>query len=98
MRLYGLWHGGSGYSAPEDSDLEAFTSIADARDKLINRYRYGYWQRSRFDFVERPVADVLTPCVGDDTSILLYGSRDSLDYPGWRLSLGSRGGVRTERL
>ncbi|MFC0861685.1 hypothetical protein ACFHYQ_05170 [Sphaerimonospora cavernae] len=96
-RWFGLWHGGSGYGPPEPDDLEEFSSLAEARSKLLDRYHYGHWQRSRFAFTGREVAEVLTPCVGDDCEIMLYGSRDGLDYPDRRIFLGPRGGVRVER-
>ncbi|NRQ38792.1 hypothetical protein HII36_44265 [Nonomuraea sp. NN258] len=97
MAVYGLWFGGSGYSPSDDADLEEFTSIRHARSALIERYRYRYWQRSRFAYVHRDAAELLTPCVGEDCSILLYSSPGSLDCPERRLSLGPRGGVRSER-
>ncbi|MFD1935114.1 hypothetical protein ACFSKW_26930 [Nonomuraea mangrovi] len=93
---FGLWYGGNGYSTPELSDLEEFPSLADAGAKLIARHRDGYWRRSRFAFVDRDPADVLTPCVGDDCEIWIYRSRESLDYPDRRLWLGPRGGIRSE--
>ncbi|GAA4561138.1 hypothetical protein [Planotetraspora kaengkrachanensis] len=95
-RWFGLWYGGNGYSPPEPDDLEEFSSLADARAKLADRYRHGYSYRSRFAFISREPADVLTPCVGDDCAITLYGSRDALDYPDRRLFLGPHGGVRSE--
>lgn len=94
---FGLWHGGNGYGPPEHNDLEEFSSLADAQAKLAERHRYGYWQRSRFAFVERQPADILTPCVGEDCEITLYGSREAIDYPARRVFLGPRGGVRVER-
>lgn len=96
-RWFGLWHGGNGYSLPEPDDLEEFTGLADARRKLIKRHRFGYWSRSHFAFVEREPTKALTPCVGDDCEITLYGSRDGLDCPAVRVFLGPRGGIRTER-
>ncbi|MFI9559127.1 hypothetical protein [Nonomuraea endophytica] len=98
MRVYGLWFGGASYSDPDDSDLEEFASITDAREKLLDRYWHGYWQRSRFNFVERTPTDMLTPSVTQSSEMLLYRSRDSLDSPDWRLSFGPRGGARLERL
>ncbi|GAA2653585.1 hypothetical protein [Nonomuraea recticatena] len=98
MRVYGLWFGGASYTNPDDSDLEEFASITDAREKLLDRYWRGCWQRSRFNFVARTPTDTLTPGVALSSEILLYRSRDSLDCPGWRLSFGPRGGARLERL
>ncbi|GAA2324008.1 hypothetical protein GCM10010149_91680 [Nonomuraea roseoviolacea subsp. roseoviolacea] len=97
-RWFGLWHGGSGYSLAEDHDLEQFSSLEDAKRKLTERHRRGYRQRSRFDFVHREPAEVLTPCVGDDCEITLYRSRDGGGWPDARVYLGPRGGVRFERL
>ncbi|WP_370026339.1 hypothetical protein [Planotetraspora sp. GP83] len=77
--------------------MEEFSSLADAETKLMERHRHGYWQRSRFAFVAREPGDALTPCVGDDCEIALYGSRDALDYPDRRVFLGPRGGIRSER-
>ncbi len=94
---FGLWHGGNGYSPSQPEDLEEFSSLADARVKLAERHRYGYWRHSRFAFVDREPADVLTPCVGDDCEITLFGSREVLDYPDRRVFLGPCGGVRVER-
>lgn len=96
MRWYGFWHGGNGYSPSDLDDLEEFTSIEDARRKLIDRHRYGYWQTSVFAFVHRESARVLTPCVGDDCEITLYGSAADLSYPAKRVHLGKRGGARVE--
>ncbi|MFF3669873.1 hypothetical protein [Microtetraspora malaysiensis] len=93
---FGLWHSGNGYSPPEPGDLEEFSSLADAQAKLADRHRHGYWRRSRFAFVARDPAEVLTPCVGDDCEISLYGSREVLDHPDRRIFLGPRGGVRVE--
>ncbi len=95
-RWFGLWYGGSGYGPPELGDLEEFSCLAEARSKLLDRYRHGYWQRSRFAFTDREAAEVLTPCVGEDCEITMYGSRDGLDYPDRRIFLGPRGGVRIE--
>ncbi|MBN6050769.1 hypothetical protein JYK22_02390, partial [Nonomuraea sp. RK-328] len=97
-RWFGLWHGGFGYSLAEDQDLERFASLEDAKRKLTERHRRGYWQRSHFDFVHREPAEVLTPCVSDDCEITLYRSRDGDDWPDARVYLGPRGGVRFERL
>ncbi|WP_433347640.1 hypothetical protein ACQP25_30800 [Microtetraspora malaysiensis] len=94
---FGLWHGGNGYSPPDPDDLEEFSSLADARAKLSKGHRCGYWRRSRFAFVAREPANVLTPCVSDDCEITLYGSRELLDYPGRRIFFSPRGGVRIER-
>ncbi|MCG5215499.1 hypothetical protein [Streptosporangium sp. KLBMP 9127] len=96
MRWYGLWHGGNGYSPPDPGDLEEFSSLADARTKLLDRYSHGYWHRSHFAFVEREPVTVLTPCVSADCEIVLYGSYAVLDQPARRIFLGSRGGARAE--
>ncbi|WP_055483623.1 hypothetical protein [Sphaerimonospora mesophila] len=95
-RWFGLWHGGSGYGPPEPGDLEEFSCLAEARGKLLDRYHYGHWQRSRFAFIDREAAEVLTPCVGEHGEITLYRSRDGSDYPDRWIFLGSRGGVRVE--
>ena len=96
MRWYGLWHGGSGYTAPGDEDLELFTSLRQARARLISRHRYGYSQPQDFSYLARPAERVLTPCVGDDCEILLYPSSAGLSYPARRVYLGPRGAARTE--
>lgn len=96
-RWVGLWHGGASYAPPGPDDLEEFTSLADARRTLIERHRHGHWQRSHFAFVHREPTDVLTPVVGGDCEITLYGSREAIDYPDRRIFLGPRGGVRCER-
>lgn len=97
-RWFGLWYGGSGYNLPGQDDLEDFASLENAKRKLIERHRRGYWQRSRFDFVRREPANVLTPCVGEDCEITLYRSRDGGEWPDVRVFLGPRGGARSERL
>lgn len=93
---YGLWHGGNGYSQPEPSDLEEFSSLADAHLKLVERHRHGHWRRSRFAFVNREPRDVLTPAVADDCEITLYCAPDALDFPARRVFIGPRGGACVE--
>jgi hypothetical protein len=95
-RWFGLWHGGSAYTTPELDDLEQFASLAEAKATLNERYLYGYWQTSRFDFVHRAPQRVLTPCVSDDCAITLYRSRDGGDSPDLRIFRGPRGGIRSE--
>ncbi|MBT2233219.1 hypothetical protein [Nonomuraea sp. NEAU-A123] len=96
-RWYGFWYGGPSYSPPQEEDLEEFSSLAEAKHKLIERYLYGYWQVSRFDFLRREPALVLTPCVTEDCEITLYRSRHGGDYPELRIFRGPRGGIRSER-
>jgi hypothetical protein len=96
-RYYGLWYGGHSYSAPEPDDLEEFSSLADARTQLIERYRYGDRRRMRFAFVTREPAEVFTPCVSDNCEIALYGSPDALDYPIRRAYLTPDGHAHIER-
>ncbi|WP_068927440.1 hypothetical protein [Planobispora rosea] len=97
-RWFGLWWGGSGYGRPTDEDLEEFASLEEARAKLLERYAHGHWLRSEFRYVHRDgPAQVLCPCVSEDTEILLYGSATDLDYPDRRVFLGARGGARVER-
>jgi hypothetical protein len=94
--VFGYWWGGSGYSLPDSDDLEEFASVDEARQKLSQRYRDGYWYPSRFRFVHRKPVSALTPCVGDDCEITLYRSREAGDQPDMRIFLGPRGGVRCE--
>ncbi|MEV7012696.1 hypothetical protein [Streptosporangium sp. NPDC051022] len=96
MRWYGFWNGGNGYGPSDPDDLEEFASIADARRKLLERHRYGYRQTSVFAFVHRESVRALTPCVGDDCEITLYGSATDLSYPARRVYLGKRGGTRID--
>jgi hypothetical protein len=96
--VYGLWFGGSSYSTPDHDDPEAFASLAAARTAFLDRYRYGYWQRSRFAYVHRLHDVLLTPCVDATCFMLLYACPDQLTDPRWRLCLGPREGIRTERL
>ena len=78
-------------------DREEFSSLAEAKHKLTERHLHGYWQLSRFDFVHREPAQVLTPCVSEDCEITLYRPRDGGDYPELRIFRGPRGGIRSER-
>jgi hypothetical protein len=89
--VYGMWHGGSGYSHGDmPADLERFASEDDARHALTSRYVNGYGWRQDFDFVNRPADSVLCPAVGEDSTLVLYRAdpSDSHDpYPDRVLSL-----------
>jgi hypothetical protein len=83
MKVYGLWCGGSSYSAPEvERDTEEFDSIQEAK---------GTFQR-RYDNDDYPA----TPCVSDESEMHLFFSdpREMDDpYPDRVLRFGPRGGV-----
>lgn len=96
MTWHGLWHGGSGYAPPGADDLELFTSLRQARERLASRYDHGYWERQHFAYVTRPPERTLTPAVGADCEILLYPPGSDLSYPARRVCLGPRGAARIE--
>lgn len=82
MKVYGLWYGGSSYSAPEvERDTEEFNSIQEAKDTFQRRYDND---------------DYATPCVSDESEMHLFFSdpREMDDpYPDRVLRFGPRGGV-----
>lgn len=96
IRWYGLWWGGTSYSAPEERDLEAFASLAEATEALRDRRYCGGSLRQEFRFLHREPQRVFTPVVSDETEILLYPSSDDLSYPAKRVYIGPRGGARIE--
>ena len=85
MRVFGLWFGGSSYSAPLPDQREEFASIKEAKTVM--------WRR--LDNFDRS-----TPCVTDDSEMLLYRCDPATvedPYPDVRLSFGPRGAVKQER-
>jgi hypothetical protein len=85
MKVYGLFYGGSNYSAGSVEDVEEFDSIKEAKDTL--------WRRSDFD--------PMFPCVDDaqaEIQLFFTDPRDRRDpYPDRILKLGKRGGIISER-
>lgn len=87
MRYYGLWYGGSNYSAPDpDRDLVRFDSLREA----------GRYLQDREDN-----SDGRTPCV-QDYELHLYASRRRAEVctdngPDRVLSFGPRGGVQCQK-
>lgn len=84
MTVYGLWHGGTGYS-PGDlaEDLETFTSVDDAKEAMRSRILRGYWQPQTFTYAKGGTVDTLTPLVrGSSMWIYRYDPREVHDpYP-----------------
>ena len=100
MKVYGLWHGGHGsYSEPEHSDLEVFSSLADAMAQLATRYHSGRWNTFTYADGRTDTAD--TPAVSETSSMWIFladprASDDGDWYPDRVLSIGPRGGVRSD--
>jgi len=106
MKVWALWEGGNGNYAPSDPerDLEVFGSIGDAGHALERRLNSSWM--SQFDFVNRAFRSCYCPCVGEDTRMFLWFAADIIDGtvyvvhengPDRILSIGPRGGIRTER-
>ncbi|MDQ8703278.1 hypothetical protein RCO28_12380 [Streptomyces sp. LHD-70] len=96
MLIQAVWHGGHNYSHGYDyrDGLESFASIKDAGYELWRRSHMGYGE---FEYVsadyKRPVR-YDTPAVDETASMDLYAPGS--DEPFRRLTLGPRGGVRSE--
>ena len=84
MKTWGLWYGGSSYSAPDvERDTEEFDSIRHAKDAFDSRYS----------------GDPYYPAVDDTSEMWLFFSdpREMSDvYPDRVLKFGPRGGIHTE--
>lgn len=99
-KVYGLWHGGTSYSSPENSDLEMFDSIGAAKSEFQTRYLSGRY--NHFRYADGRTNRLDTPAV-DETSemwIFLADPRESSDgdwYPDRTITIGARGGVRVGR-
>lgn len=96
---YGIWYGGSGYVLSDiETDMERFNSLYDAKAALYDRCREGSF-RSRFEYVNRPPENVMTPGVGDGSYIHLYAAPDADPaLPDRCVHFGPRGGLRIQRL
>lgn len=87
MKVYTLWHGGSGSYMPGSipDDVEAFPSIAAAAREHERRQSGG---------------DPFYPAVGSDSAtwVYLYEPSEFEDnYPDRIITTGPRGGTRIER-
>lgn len=84
--IYALWYGGPSYSHSYiDTDVETFTSLSAARQELQRRENGG---------------DPYYPAV-EQSEMTVWktdprGDQDA--YPDYLLTIGPRGGVRTESL
>lgn len=105
--VYGLWHGGPGYSnADPKSDVERFDSVDAARNALSDRYTCGHTWKQDFDFVNRDRESVFTPAVSEEAEIVLYASlpedENGVDftdvYPDFivKLTVAENGDIDTE--
>lgn len=95
MRIYGMWHGGAGYSYGDmPNDIEAFTSLTHAKDVLREREdNSGRYELDTF-YVHRDNSPVRMPAV-EGSSMDLYGNASGGE-PYARLTFGPRGGVKVE--
>lgn len=84
MRVFGLWHGGPSYSAPDYCDAERFASIAAAEDE--------WFRRENGD-------DPYYPGVSESEMWLYVTDPGESDdpYPDWVVRAGKRGGILRER-
>lgn len=105
-KVVARWYGGFGYSFGDETDLEAFASVAAAKRALRERYASnGVW-RQTFAYVNRPAESVFCPCVSPDTEMWVWvgwlveedGTVSVPELPDVILSLGPRGGARAERV
>lgn len=99
--IYAVWYGGSSYG-PSDTehDLEAFTSLEEARRALNSRRGRGAIWVQDFDFVNREPQSVYCPCVEDSSMHVWFAADEAdggrmivADYPDRILTFGPRGGV-----
>lgn len=101
MKVYAQWHGGGSYSwGDPDKDLEVFPSLAGAMSQLKDRFTRGNTFRMSFTFADGRIEQDYCPCVDADTSMLVFFSdpRQAHEpYPDRQLTIGPRGGVRSER-
>lgn len=73
MRIYGLWHGGSSYSAPYVADdVEVFDSIDAALEACRTRMYQGHWAPQDFQYLNRAPESTLTPCVEGSSMHVFY--------------------------
>lgn len=99
-KVYGLWYGGSSYSAPEMRDLEEFVSKRAATAVFHERANTSGGYTLNTYFTDRENTPVAFPAVGEDTEmqIFTYDPRVSVDpYPSYLLKVGPKGGVRVEK-
>ena len=100
MPIFGLWHGGSNYSAPELTDAEIFPSIVAATDALRDRADSGHWCPQTFAYADGRTVTTLTPCASDGATMALYVSNPATTddpYPFRLLTIGPRGGVAHQK-
>lgn len=98
--IYGLW-AVAGYWSDGDTDIERFEDEQAAAQALADRYRLGHSFLQRFDYVNREPQRALTPCVGSDSTMLLYaydptGNPDP--YPDKRITLNDDGDPQFEEV
>lgn len=102
MIRYGTWHGGNGYSQSHDwrDNLECWPDMASVKYSLQRRFNMG---RDEMAFVTieddesltRRVERYDTPGVDESSYIDLFDIKSGEPY--LRLTLGPRGGVRSEK-
>ena len=86
-QVWAMWHGGYSYAVPELSDAEPFDSLAHATRVFAARLAND---------------DRFTPCVDRSSTMHVFTGghpetyRDP--YPDRVLSVGPRGGIRSERV
>jgi len=86
MKVYGMWYGGSSYTAPNQfdrRDVEEFKSLAHAKYVFEQRF-----------------FDSRYPCVGDDAEMQIFfydPFEDGDAYPDRIIKQGPRRGIRIER-
>jgi hypothetical protein len=104
MTVFGLWHGGIGYSHSEiETDLERFGSIAEAEEAMRDRETNNSGAYTKdFKYVYRAPESVLLPAVEGSSMDLFVGGEwgdpipEGGAYPDYRLTIGPRGGIVRE--
>lgn len=101
--VFGVWWGGSGYSASKASEhLEAFGSLEGAKEALRERASGSGSYPREFRYLLAPERCVAVPAVGNDSWIDLYDvwvDAGGIRYEesGSHVEFGPAGGVKIVR-
>lgn len=78
MQVFGLWHGGASYAGGDfNENLEMFNSVEDAIVACQERMDRGHLWVQEFDYLNRDSEKVLTPCVDETATMMVFLSDPS---------------------
>lgn len=80
-RVFGMWWGGHSYAQGEGWNyLEAFDSVEDARDALVERYESNGNRMVDFHYVNRAPDSMVVPAVGTESEMRIYRENPTNAY------------------